>query len=192
MKIRKSWVKLIVLAITLIAIAGVVAYTPKLVHLTLIKFNPFENKVEVEEKNVSGVAIEIKPNKSMEVHSGSGKVTVIEEVFPEKSSGCIEKDKAREIALDILLNDEEARKALAKLIESYGDLIMEYGNLQGITESKNGELKVCTGEFIIYPKDFFSRNITVSIKVDFVNRKLYLVPVLCDRVSGNLYSLHRS
>lgn len=66
------------------------------------------------------------------------------------------------------------------------DLIVEYGNLQGIAESKNGKLKVCTGEFMIYPKNFFSRNITVSVStnVDFVNRKLYLVPVLCDKRFG--------
>ena len=46
------------------------------------------------------------------------------------------------MTLDILLNNEEAKKALVKLIESYGDLIVEYSDLQGIAESKNGELKV--------------------------------------------------
>ncbi len=189
MKIRKNWVKFIALAITLVAIAGAVVYTPKLVHLTLIKFNPFENKVEeVREENVSVVSIEIKPNKSIEVHPGSGKVTIVEEAFPENFSGCIEKDNAKETALDILLNDEEAKKIFSELIESYGDLILEFDKRQSIAESKNGEFieKVCTGEFIIYPKDLFSRNITVSTNVDFVNRKLYLVPVLCDKVSGNL------
>ncbi len=159
MKIRKSRVKLSVLAVILVAVVGAIAYTPKFVHLT---------------------------KQILEVHPGSGKIAIVEEKFPENFSGCIEKDKAREMALDILLNDDEARKTLSKLIESYGDLIVEYGNSQGIAEAKNGELKICTGEFVIYPKDLFSRNITVSTNVDFVNRKLYLVPVLCDKVSGNL------
>jgi|Deesub1362B_J571_1020462.scaffolds.fasta_scaffold01444_14 hypothetical protein len=192
MKIRRSWAKFIVLAITLVAITGTVAYAPKLVHLTVIKFNPFENKVEIREENVSGVAIEIKPDKSIEIHPGSGKATIVEEAFPENFSGCIEKDRAEEEALDILLNDEEARETLLELIESYGDVIVEFWGRHGISESKDGKFveKICTGEFTIYPKDFFSRNITVSTNVNFVNRKLYLAPVLCDEVSGNLCIRH--
>lgn len=188
MKMKRNWVKFIILAIILVAIAGAVAYTPKLVHLTLIKFNPSENKVEeVIEENVE-VAIEIKPNKSIEVHPESGEVTIVGEAFPEEFSGCIEKDKAKEMALDILLNDEEARKILLELIEGYGNLVVEFYERQGIFESNNGEYveKVCTGELVIYPKNFFSMNITISTEVDFVNRKLYLAPVLCDKVSGDL------
>jgi len=186
MNMRKSWI--ITVLVIICATAAAVSH-PKLIHLTEIYFNPFENKMEVREKNVSGIEIETDPNNySIEVHPKSGEVTIVEEAFPKNASKCVEKAKAEEIALEILL-DEEARKILSELTETYGDLVLEFYERGGFYEPDIGE-KVCTGEFVIYPKDFLLRNVEISVKVNFVDRKHYSIPMMCDEVLGNFCIRH--
>lgn len=153
-----KWIKFIALAITLAAIAGAVAYTP-LIHM---------------------IHIEISQSKMSEN-------TIAVEAFPKNTSRCVRETEAEKMALNVLLNDREAKKVLLELIRSYGSLIVEFNKRQGIYE-QNGETieKVCTGELTVYPKDFFRRSVIASTHVSFVDKKLYLVPVLCDEVLGNL------
>ena len=149
MNIRKSW---IITVLVIICATAAAISQPKLIHLTEIYFNPFENKTEVREENVSGIEIEMNLNNYSKVHPKSSEVTIVEEAFPKNASKCVEKAKAEEIAIEILL-DEEARKILSELTETYGDLVLEFYERGGFYEQDIGE-KVCTGEFVIYPKDF--------------------------------------
>jgi len=138
---RKSWI----ITVLVIICATAAISQPKLIHLTEIYFNPFENKMEVREKNVSGIEIEMNQNNySIEVHPKSGEVTIVKEAFPKNASKCVEKAKAEEIAIEILL-DEGARKILSELTETYGDLVLEFYERGGFYEPDIGE-KVCTGE----------------------------------------------
>jgi len=137
----------------------------------------------VKDENVSGVEMVINPNGSLKVHPKYGKATIVEVFFPKNFSKCVEADTAEKMALNILLNDSGAKKTLLKLIEVYGDLVVAFYKRQGF-ESDNKH-KVCTGELEIYPKGFFLRDFIIKTNVDLVNKKLYLVPVLCDEVVGN-------
>ena len=114
MNMRKRW---IITVLVIICATAAAISQPKLINLTEIYFNPFENKMGVGEKNVSGIEIEMnQSNYSIEVHPKSGEVTIVGEAFPKNASKCVEKAKAEEIALEILL-DEEARKILSELTE---------------------------------------------------------------------------
>jgi|Deesub1362A_J573_1020465.scaffolds.fasta_scaffold01202_18 hypothetical protein len=162
---------------------------PDLFHLTVIKLNPFENKMEIKKENASGITIEVKSNG--EIHPGTSEVTIVEEAYPKNTSKCVREIEAEKIALNVLLNDREAKRVISELIKSYGSLIVEFYKRQGISQ-QNGEIieRVCTGELMIYPKDFFRRDTIVYTHVDFVNKKLYLVPTLCDEISGSFCIRH--
>jgi len=43
---------------------------------------------------------------------------------------------------------------------------------------------------VIYPKDFLLRNVEITVKVNFVDRKLYSIPMMCDEVPGNFCIRH--
>ncbi len=43
---------------------------------------------------------------------------------------------------------------------------------------------------MIYPKDFLLRNVEISVNVNFVDRKLYSIPMMCDEVLGNFCIRH--
>ena len=178
--------KIVLLMVLFCIVTAGAVYLPT-VHLTVIKVNPFENKTEICKENVSGILIEVKRNGSIKVTPKSGNATIVGEAFLKNTSECVDNDKAEDFALSILLNNDDAKKYLSSLIKSYGDLIVEFHEREGITKSEGGKLieKVCTGELEMYPKNLTLKRIIAITHVDFVHKKLYLIPVRCNSMAGN-------
>ncbi len=175
---------ILIISILLVSIATGALYLNTF-HLTIIKVNPFENKTEISEKKVHTInIIEVEENVSVREHLESGRAKIVEETFTKSLSNCIEINKAEEIAFNIVLNNNKSKKFLSDLIKEYGDIVIEFHERLGTAKVESGKYikKVCTGELEIYPKDFHSRKIIVKTNVNLINKTLYPVQTLCDRV----------
>lgn len=168
----------IVIIFLTLPILGVVSLQ-KNFHLKIIKYNPYKNKTIIIMKNTSKISIKIIPNGSVNINIPSDKETIVEESFPKNFSKCIDRNISERYAMKILLNDKDSRDILSELIKKYNDIVIEFHAKQGFIERENERIifdKICLGELIIYPKDFFLRNIILNTEVDFINKRLQKPP----------------